>query len=238
MKIITTCEHGGNLIPGQFTGNFNDAAAELNSHLGIDFGALDAFQALSGEISDFSLYSEVSRLLVDLNRSLDSPDLFSKYTRKLPENIRKMILDEYYFPYRETVIKKMKEYLQSGEKVIHISVHSFTPVLNDQPRKNDVGLLFDPDKGEEAGFCMIWKKSMEKVMSGIMIQYNYPYQGTNDGFTKYLREMFPAGYAGIELEINQKYFSHGRMDKKITKMITKSFEMSLRTCNDPVTPFD
>ena len=35
---------------------------------------------------------------------------------------------------------------------------------------------------------------------------NYPYRGTGDGLTRYLRSRFDdASYCGIELEINQKH---------------------------------
>ncbi len=227
MKVITTCEHGGNEIPDHLADSFINASKDLNSHLGIDFGARDVFDRLSGKIADFSKYAEVSRLLVDLNRSLKSPDLFSIYTSNLPENMRKMILEEYYHPYRDSVINKIRQYFQSGEWVIHISVHSFTPVLNDEVRKNDIGLLYDPDNGYETECCKIWKRTMEKVMPGIKVLHNYPYLGINEGFTKYLRELFPVRYAGIELEVNQKFFTETGMNKEITEMITKSLEESI-----------
>jgi predicted N-formylglutamate amidohydrolase len=238
MKIITTCEHGGNHIPGQYRDYFTKAAEDLNSHLGIDFGALDVFRDLTGKTSDFSIYSEVSRLLVDLNRSLNSPTLFSIYTRDLPDNIRKMILAEYYFPYRDPVVKNMKGYFHSGEMVIHISVHSFTPVLNGETRKTDIGLLYDPDSNEETEFCKIWKRSMEMLMPEIKVMYNYPYPGIMEGFTRYLRELFPLKYTGIELEINQKFNTQQGMDKKITGMIIKSFEESIKTFTSLMPQFD
>jgi len=223
MKVITTCEHGGNLIPEQFAGYFTNASKDLNSHLGIDFGALDIFHMLSENYSDFSKYSEVSRLLVDLNRSPGSQSLFSKYTSSLPENFRKHILAEYYYPFRESVVKKVKEYLHAGEIVIHISVHTFTPVLNDEVRMNDIGLLYDPGRSLESRICVFWKEAVERSSNDLRVMFNHPYPGTSDGLTKYLREIFDQNYAGIELEINQKHHSHNKMNKQIKETISASF---------------
>lgn len=40
----------------------------------------------------------------------------------------------------------------------------------------------------------------------LSVRRNYPYAGTSDGLTAYLRLRFPAdAYAGIELKINQKH---------------------------------
>lgn len=41
---------------------------------------------------------------------------------------------------------------------------------------------------------------------------NFPYQGTNDALTTYLRSEFDQSeYIGIEVELNQKYFSNFQM---------------------------
>jgi hypothetical protein len=39
------------------------------------------------------------------------------------------------------------------------------------------------------------------------VRFNYPYKGTSDGLTTTLRKKFGPQYVGIEIEINQKFFS-------------------------------
>ena len=40
---------------------------------------------------------------------------------------------------------------------------------------------------------------------------NYPYRGTSDGLTRYLRKRYAdRDYCGIELEVNQKHVGNGR----------------------------
>jgi hypothetical protein len=58
------------------------------------------------------------------------------------------------------------------------------------------------------------------------VKMNQPYKGTDDGFTTYLRKKFdPEHYAGIELEVNQKYFFEGAdVWDKVSTGILKSLK--------------
>ena len=77
-------------------------------------------------------------------------------------------------------------------------------------RKADIGLLYDPSRPGERALCQRWQASLKTKAPGLTIRRNYPYTGKADGFTTYLRRRFPTDrYAGIELEINQKYVFNG-----------------------------
>lgn len=204
MKFVLTCEHGGNEIPGRYRYIFKNKEEILNSHRGYDPGALDLFRSLQ-EIADFSRFNTISRLLVEMNRSQGHPQLFSEFSRNLSNEEKKDIQDLYYFPYRNSVESKIAEFMAGGEKVIHLSVHSFTPELNGEVRQADVGLLYDPKRPEEKEFCRQVKKLLRQQEETLNVRFNYPYLGKADGFTTYLRKKFPENYLGIEIEINQKF---------------------------------
>ena len=204
-KWVITCEHGGNEIPAAYAPYFDKAAQLLQSHRGFDPGALDLFHLLSKELADFSLFSQTSRLLVELNRSLHHPQLFSTFTKGSPAAIKKEIIASYYLPYREMVEEKVQEYLGEGVQVIHLSIHSFTPELKGEVRKADIGLLYDPSRKKEREFCASWKEALKRELPEARIRMNYPYHGKADGFTTYLRRRYQEGYIGIELELNQKH---------------------------------
>ena len=223
MKIIITCEHGGNQIPEEYRQYFTKADKDLNSHRGIDYGAIDLFKGLTENYADFSLSSQVSRLLVELNRSILHENLFSVYTQCLPENIKEKILETYYHPYRNTISRKLLEFKDEGETVIHISVHTYTPVFNGELRKNDIGLLFDPKKKAELSFCNAWKESLDNIKPELVVKFNYPYTGTTDGLTKTLREVYTENYLGIELEVNQKFYTRLGLDPGIINVVEQSF---------------
>lgn len=75
----------------------------------------------------------------------------------------------------------------------------------------DIGLLYDPSKTMEKLLCWKWQQSLKEALPQLAIRRNYPYTGTADGFTRYLRRRFSMDqYAGIELEINQNYFCDNR----------------------------
>ena len=88
--------------------------------------------------------------------------------------------------------------------MIHISAHSFTPKLNGQVRRADVGLLYHPGRRGEVELCARWKAALASMAPELRVRRNYPYAGKGDGLTSHLRLRFPPGaYVGIELEVNQ-----------------------------------
>jgi predicted N-formylglutamate amidohydrolase len=148
--------------------------------------------------------STVSRLLIDLNRSVGHPQLFSAATRGVPAKLRARITEEHYRPYRAQVEDLVGESVSRGRRVIHISSHSFTSELNGKVRHADVGLLYHPGRAGEAVLCARWKASLAALAPQLRVRRNYPYVGKADGLTSHLRRRFPrSAYIGIELEINQ-----------------------------------
>nr|WP_272942488.1 N-formylglutamate amidohydrolase [Herbaspirillum sp. CF444] len=199
-----TCEHGGNCIPAPYDVLFRDEQALLDSHRGYDAGALLMAQKLATAFDGALVTATVSRLLVDLNRSIGHPRLFSTTTRRLLPATRKEILAQYYRPYREQVEGLVRQAVSEGKRVIHISSHSFTPELNGKVRRADVGLLYHPARDGEVRLCAHWQASLAALAPTLRVRRNYPYAGKGDGLTAYLRLRFASSaYIGIEVEVNQ-----------------------------------
>lgn len=207
---VISCEHGGNRIPAQYRYLFYGFEVLLNSHRGYDWGALHMARELALALNAPLFVSTISRLLVDLNRSIGHPQLFSEITKPVSAGIRREIMMHYYLPYRTQVEQAIAEAISGGDRVIHIASHSFTPVFNGQVRHVDIGLLYDPSRAAEREFCCRWQASLKAKAPELTIRRNYPYAGKADGLTSYLRRQFPAeAYIGIELEINQKHVASG-----------------------------
>lgn len=201
---LVTCEHGGNRIPAPYRSLFRDCDALLDSHRGYDYGALVMARGLAGAFRAPLVISTISRLLIDLNRSIGHPRVFSAATRGAPASLRAKIAERYYRPYRLQVERLVRRSVSRGRRVIHISSHSFTPVLDGKVRSADVGLLYDPGRRGEAELCARWKSSLEELAPRLRVRRNYPYAGKGDGLTSHLRQHFaPVAYVGVELEINQ-----------------------------------
>jgi predicted N-formylglutamate amidohydrolase len=149
--------------------------------------------------------STTTRLLVDLNRSEHHPHALSEFTRPLTGAGRERIFDTYHRPYRAAVCAEIDSYFDKGARVIHISAHSFTPVLRGVVRDADVGLLYDPLRKREVALCHTLGTAINAAMPALRIRRNYPYRGDSHGLTTTLRGDYHArDYAGIEIELNQR----------------------------------
>jgi len=218
VKLVFSCEHGGNEIPENYQILFKNAKAALNSHRGLDYGTLDLFKFCL-DLGDYSKSNKVSRLLIEVNRSKHHPKLFSEFSKTLSKKEKSILINEIYDPYRKELEKVILNFISSGEKVLHLSFHSFTPVLDGQKRNADIGLLYDPSRNSEKLISKQFRKLITRELPSFKIRYNYPYLGKADGFTSYLRNRFPDNYSGIELEINQKYSEENIFKKDLKKAI-------------------
>jgi len=195
---LLTCEHYSNELPPQYAHLFLNAVDVLESHRGYDLQAAPLFTGLES-LFDQSFHYPYSRLLVEPNRSLHHSSLFSPFTATLGAKEKAEILSTYYQAYRKSVEEFIANHLD--QEVMHISVHSFTAVFKNQDRRCPVGILFDSRNKAERSVAEVWKKCFKDVEPSLGIRYNYPYRGNADGFTTYLRKIFPKNYYGYELEV-------------------------------------
>lgn len=203
--LVVTCEHGGNRVPAAYRHLFRHCRTLLETHHGYDPGALVMATALSRSFGVPLLASTVSRLLVDLNRSVGHRNLHSKAVRTLPAAVRQEIVEKFYQPFRTEADRLVAQGIARRGKVIHISCHSFTNNFNGVVRHADIGLLYDPARQGERDLCAKWKSVLRASARELEVRRNFPYEGRNDGLTTTLRKKFPSDvYLGIELELNQK----------------------------------
>ena len=218
--LMITCEHASNALPDFVLRAFRDSDGipdeVLASHRGYDIGAYKIFSILVKRLKpDFHSASKFSRLVVDMNRSSTSKSFYSEYTSSLPSTVKARMLS-LWEKYREKIEsfvagkipeKQRKAAKEAPLKVIHLGIHSFTPVLNGVERDADVGILYDPSRPSEAKIAEILIKNILDREPSLRIRKNYPYLGKSDGLTTTLRQKFGPAYAGLEIEINQKLLS-------------------------------
>jgi predicted N-formylglutamate amidohydrolase len=226
LKLVLTCEHANNALPKKYRSYFSEFKQRLETHEGYDLGAFSIFKNLK-PLATFSSSYPWSRLLIEVNRSLQHSQLFSSISKSFSEQQKRELIEEYYRPYREEIQKKIYTYVKQGESVLHLSVHSFTPILNGDTRNTEVGLLYDPRRSEEKKWAMHFKKNLYAHLSNQRIRMNYPYLGKADGFTTSLRHQFQERYIGIELELNQKLLVKEEHGKYLSKALYKSIQKNL-----------
>ncbi|MUP45747.1 N-formylglutamate amidohydrolase [Gramella sp. BOM4] len=218
MKLVLTCEHTFPDIPQTYRILFRDNKKVLKTHEAYDPGAFDLFTQLK-PLADFSEYQIIGRLLVEVNRSVSHPALFSRFSNVLEKQQKKDLLEAYYYPYRFKVEKEIGQFLTKEDPVLHLSVHTFTPILRGEVRNCDIGILYDPSRKLEKAYAQSIKNGILKENPNLKVRFNYPYLGKADGFTTYLRKKFPANYSGIELELNQKWVKKNKLDEPIKDLI-------------------
>lgn len=230
---LVTCEHGGNQIPAPYRQLFQGQQELLDTHHGWDVGALVMASELAAARHAPLVASTVSRLVIDLNRSIGHPRLFSSITRAAPTATRAAIVEQCYRPHREQVERLVGQAASRGQRTIHIASHSFTPVLDGKVRSADVGLLYDPARRVETEMCTRWKASLAASNPELRVRRNYPYIGKADGLTSHLRSRFPeTEYVGIEVELNQQIVvDAGRRWTALRRALIDSLNAALASHN-------
>jgi predicted N-formylglutamate amidohydrolase len=199
--LILSCEHGGNRVPLPYRKLFSRRF--LRTHRGYDPGALAVARDFAAATDAPFFYSTISRLFVELNRPAGHPQVFFL---ALPQAERESLLRRYYFPYWRGIETAIGKAVRRDRRVLHLSVHSFTPRLRGVRRTTDIGLLFDPQREREAAFCRAWKAAIEEHIPRLVVRHNDPYQGASPSVVAAMRERFSApDYVGVQLEVNQKF---------------------------------
>lgn len=204
--MLVTCEHGGHSVPRELAARFAGAQTVLASHRGWDPGALPLARQVARLLGTSPPRAvTVTRLVVDTNRSAHHPRVFSEYTRGLPQARRRTLLTDRHAPHRDAVDSDVAEAVAGGARVLHLGVHTFTPVLDGVLRRADVALLYDPARVRERALCGAWARAMAVRLPDLAVRRNQPYRGASDGLTTWLRGRHPPeAYLGIEIEVNQR----------------------------------
>lgn len=203
-SLFFSCEHASNAVPPELAFLRESLGAAIwQTHEAYDIGAIEAARELARRCRGSVVASPVSRLVADANRSERHPRVFSAPLRALPAAERQAILARFHRPHREMVAAHVRSRLP----VLHVAVHSFTPVLGDQQRSMDIALLYDPARPSESALADQWKGRLGERLPGVRLRRNAPYRGIADGLPTAFRRVFLHDeYAGFELELNQRAF--------------------------------
>ncbi|MEA2625692.1 MAG: hypothetical protein QOD06_1737 [Candidatus Binatota bacterium] len=209
VRLLISCEHASHSIPPRFQ-SLGVSPEALISHSSWDPGAGDLAKEVAGAFGIFPFLGGYSRLLVDLNRSSDNPEVIPEISyglavpgnRALSVGDRLERLRRYYTPYRSAVRKAAVEATAAGDVCMHVAIHSFTPEYASQVREGRLGVLFDAASELEA-------KVADEMLASLRAESldarpNYPYDGAEDSLTTTLRtELSAQGYVGVQVELSQ-----------------------------------
>ena len=222
--IIFTCEHASNAIPLEYQHLFVNKKKLLSTHCGYDLGTKEIGTILAKFFKAPIIYGKFSRLLIDLNRSAKHKSAFSDMTKDLPTQDKERIIETFHQPHWHEVRSLIDKKIQKGFHVLHIGVHSFTPILFGEIRNADIGLLYDPSRKQELKTAILWQNAL-KEHTQLRIRRNYPYLGKLDGLTTQLRKNYSEkNYSGIEVEVNHACLVHDKAFEDIGRVLAETLQ--------------
>jgi predicted N-formylglutamate amidohydrolase len=227
-RILVSCEHAGHRVPRALAPRFVGAEGILRSQRGWDPGALPLARRHATSQEAPLQCTTVTRLVVDTNRSVHHPRVFSEFTRPLAPDERRAILGSHYWPHRRAIERTIEPWIRAGVRVLHLAVHSFDPSLDPKREACDLGLLYDPRRRRERALCQRWQEALQKGRR-LRVRRNYPYLGNADGLTTHLRRRFPASsYLGIEVEGNQGRLLEAAAVRRLARALGETVVRALR----------
>lgn len=173
--LLLTCEHASNRIPeGVSLGIESD---DLQSHIGYDIGAAAVTRRLAAVLDAPAILSCFSRLVIDCNRPLASPESIPEEVagiaipgnRKLSQAIREQRAHLCFRPFHDAIAQLLQRRDPNGKHLL-VSVHSFTPSLAGVKRPWEVGIL--QRRSPTIGIMMV--EALRTL--GINAIANQPYQ--------------------------------------------------------------
>ena len=199
-KVLLTCEHASNALPSGYSWPASDRWL-AQAHWAWDIGAAVLTRQLASTLLAPAVIANHSRLLVDLNRQLHEDTLFRDLAdsktvalnAEIGEQDRENRLKLYYYPYYETVRRVAKECAVD----ILFSVHTFTPVYEEERRELEVGVLYDTE--EKLGHLLVEHLSGE----GFFTRPNEPYSGREGLMYCVQHNADSVGARALEVEVRQ-----------------------------------
>ncbi|MEQ9643246.1 MAG: N-formylglutamate amidohydrolase [Alphaproteobacteria bacterium] len=142
-RCLLLCDHAANRIPATLNG-LGLSDDERARHIAWDIGALDLARRLSRQLDWPLVHSNYSRLVVDLNRPPQAPDLMAAHADgtivagNLDINAweRSRRLTQLFQPYHAAIEALLDARRWRGL----VSLHSFTPAMNGQVRPWHIGV--------------------------------------------------------------------------------------------------
>lgn len=175
--IVFICEHASNHMPASF-GKLGLPDIELERHIAWDIGAEALTRGLSERLDAVCFLGTYSRLLIDLNRPLDSDTSIPVRSEDtiIPGNIdisaddRNQRIKRIFQPFHDRIAKNLDKRLQEGKKTKIVAIHSFTPTFLGNKRRWHAGILFNQSR--QLADRMI---SALKYDAALSVEPNVPY---------------------------------------------------------------
>lgn len=170
--LLLLCDHASNRVPADIDLGIDPALLDL--HIAIDIGAGPLTRGLAGQLNAPAILGGVSRLVLDLHREPDHPNLVPQHSdgHEIAGNLhidREERLARFHTPYHAFI----EDRIRARRPELILSIHSFTPRLEHggSDRPWEVGILYNADD-RAARPAIDWLRGQ-----GLVTGDNEPYSG-------------------------------------------------------------
>jgi len=199
-RLVFTCEHASTELPEPWSWSEDDRWL-VDTHWASDIGAAAFTRRLARLMNAPAVLARFSRLLIDLNRPLDSDTLFRENAESRTVHLNGAVLeaerarriDRFYHPYHAAVSAMVER--SRGDTVF--SIHTFTDKYEGEARRLEIGVLFDDD--EEPAQRLV--RHLDEA--GFDVLPNEPWSGKAGLAYSPVRHAREFGRCGLEIEARQ-----------------------------------
>jgi predicted N-formylglutamate amidohydrolase len=151
-SVLLAGDHVSNVIPKSLD-NLGLDEATLQQHIAYDIGTRKLIYHLVEHLDAPAVLAGYSRLVVDLNRSLEDPSVMPEVSddvvipgnQNMSREHRNERIHCCYTPYRKAIDTMLHRCRENGVVPAFISIHSFTPQMAGFVRPWHAGILWDKD---------------------------------------------------------------------------------------------
>jgi predicted N-formylglutamate amidohydrolase len=205
-KVLLVGDHVSNTIPKKLN-NLGLDERLLEQHIAYDIGTRKLIHHLSQHLDAPAVLAGYSRLVADLNRSLEDDSVMPEVSDnvviegnlRMSQEHRMQRVHSFYTPYRRAIDTMLHRYRQQDIVPAFISIHSFTPEMAGFSRPWHVGLLWDKDPR----IPLPLMKNLRAHPAGFNIGDNQPYSGKHPADYTIDHHAEAAGLPHVSIEIRQ-----------------------------------
>ena len=180
-RMLLVCEHASNRVPASLN-NLGLSESSLERHIGWDVNAVSVARHLSDYFDSRLIIANYSRLVADLNRSINDKNCFRERSETLaiPGNLNMTVeernrrIDEIFRPFHAAVEHQINRFTVRQVSPVLISIHSFTPVYKTEIRDVEIGILWDKSSRLALPLMDELRKNRHLVVGD-----NLPYSGVH-----------------------------------------------------------
>ncbi|HMU89202.1 MAG: N-formylglutamate amidohydrolase [Pseudomonadales bacterium] len=200
-----TADHASHRLP-RVLGSLGLCDSDRQRHIGWDIGVAGLAKLLSAQLDAWLILQNYSRLVIDCNRPLDSPQSIVTLSEEtpIPGNVALSPAEiaarqnEIFIPYHDRIRAELDLRQRQRRSTILVALHSFTPCYLGVQRPWQIGLLYHRDP--RLGRRLI---ELLRQEPGLTVGDNQPYfisDGSDYGIPVHGEQR---GIVHVEIEIRQ-----------------------------------